>query len=527
MTGITFTLQEDFWESVSVENEDIEFLYNHLLEFETPRTADELAGFLIEEKVRREKQAIKEKRSAGGDIYYPKNEYEVGANIIFPSQGWTKGVVTNKRSGYNPEIDTLEVIQVEFETGKTGEFASRLADHLLNDPPTIQDDEGLLDPQGVIDSFGEDITDKIHERLKDSDEFVEIAGRWFPKALLVEINVGHLNLAEAILEMEGGGPLPTKKLLETVDLSQEINDTLAEFSLDYALWKDERFDEVGPAGEIQWYLRRLEPKQVQETPSHLRYYKIDYEPEDLSEDMQILEISLDDELSELDMPPVTRDAVEIKLIYPHWRAGTLPLSSRLKLLLPTAYQAPRIRFILVDGETGQKFPGWVVQSEKYVFGLAEFYQEKGLFPGSLLTIRRSEVPGEVIVETETGREVREWLRTVLIGSDGNIVLAMLKQNVRSGFDDRMAISVPDPDALDTVWQKNRKERTPFEKIVVKTLRELSKLTPQGNVHASELYAAVNLSRRTPPGPILALLNGRPWFNHVGDLYFKLDEAANQ
>ncbi len=518
-------MKEDFWESVSIEENDIEFLYNHLLEYETPRTAAELAGFLIDEKIRAERQSIKEKRSAGGEIYYPKNEYDVGASIIFPSQGWRKGVVAEKRSGYNPDIASLEVIRVEFESGKFGEFASKLADHLLNDPPPIQDDDGLLDPSGVLETHGEEIANKIRERLKNSDEFVEIAGRWFPKALLVEINVGHLNLAEAILEMEGGGPLPTTRLLETIDLSAEINDTLAAFSLDYALWKDERFDEVGPAGEILWFLRRLEPPQVQETPGHLRYFKIEYEPADLSEDMQILEISLDDELSEIDMSPVSREAVDIKLIYPHWRAGTLPLSSRLRHLFPMAYQAPRIRFILVDGETGEKFPGWVVQREKYVYGLSEYYNEKGLFPGSLMTIRRSETPGEVIVEADTGREVREWLRTVLIGSDGNIVLAMLKQNVSSAFDDRMAISVPDPDALDTVWEKNRKERTPFEKIVVKTLRELSKLTPQGNVHASELYAAVNLSRRTPPGPILALLNSRPWFSHVGDLYFKLDDAA--
>jgi len=41
------------------------------------------------------------------------------------------------------------------------------------------------------------------------------------------------------------------------------------------------------------------------------------------------------------------------------------------------------------------------------------------------------------------------------------------------------------------------------------VRELSKLNPQGHVHAIELYAAINVIRRCPPGPILAILASRP------------------
>jgi len=47
-------------------------------------------------------------------------------------------------------------------------------------------------------------------------------------------------------------------------------------------------------------------------------------------------------------------------------------------------------------------------------------------------------------------------------------------------------------------------------------RELTKLNPQNHVHVTELYAAVNLLRRVPPGPIMALLASRPWFVHVGN-----------
>jgi hypothetical protein len=69
-----------------------------------------------------------------------------------------------------------------------------------------------------------------------------------------------------------------------------------------------------------------------------------------------------------------------------------------------------------------------------------------------------------------------------------------------------------------------KERPPFEKVVVNMVRELAKLNPQGHVHASELYAALNVVRRCPPGPMLALLASRSWFIHVGDLHFRLNDS---
>ena len=88
----------------------------------------------------------------------------------------------------------------------------------------------------------------------------------------------------------------------------------------------------------------------------------------------------------------------------------------------------------------------------------------------------------------------------------------------------MAIVIPDQVALDNVWKKIRTERIPFERTVVDMLRELAKLNPQGHVHASELYSAVNLVRRCPPAPLLSLLASRPWFAHVGDLHYRFDDS---
>ena len=38
MSNSAFSLQEDYWENFKLQDEDVEFLYNHLLETETPMT---------------------------------------------------------------------------------------------------------------------------------------------------------------------------------------------------------------------------------------------------------------------------------------------------------------------------------------------------------------------------------------------------------------------------------------------------------------------------------------------------------
>jgi hypothetical protein len=397
----------------------------------------------------------------------------------------------------------------------------------LNNPLEFVEQGENLDLDFVLDEFGELLTGALENSLFDHPDFVRIAGRWFPRALLVDINAGHLNLAEAILDMAAGGPLSTDVLLEQVGLSTTDNKNLTEFSMDLALQEDSRFDEVGPAGEVIWFLNRLEPEAVLKIPPSLRYTKIDFDRNILTKEMLELEAKIEDELSPrpagLDHQ---LDEVDLPLIYPHWRAGTLPLSRRIETLFPTAYEAPRIRFLLVDGLTKEKFQGWVVRNNRYVYGLKEWYESKGVIPGSIIKIRRGKVPGEVIVQCDLHRPSREWVRTVLVGSDGGIVYAMLKQSISTSFDERMTIFVPDSSLLDPVWENILRDRVLFEKTLVSTVRELAKLNPQSHVHASELYAAMNIIRRCPPGPILATLASNPSFVHVGDLHFRFNESGN-
>jgi len=524
MSVSPFSLHEDYWEDFKVEDADIEFLYNYLLETETPTTSPELTSALVKERIHREVQSIEQQRSAGGNIYLPEKTYQLNQILVFPALSWKRGNVAEMRPGRNPDLGEFQVVRVHFEDGEVKEFASALADHPLNRPLELQDDDRNLNFDAVFEAYRDDLIENLEAVLEANPDFVRIAGRWFPRALLVDINAGHLNLAEAVLDMGNGGPLPTTTLMEQVGLASQANAKLVEFSLDLALQEDQRFDEVGPAGEVLWYLNRLEPEGVLHTPPYLRYHEVDYDRDLLTDGMLALERELDDELSPLSWKYSKPNEVQMQLIFPHWMAGTLPLSGRIRHLFPTAYEAPRIRLMLVDGSTGARFPAWVVRQQRYVYGLKEWFESCGLIPGSLFWIKKGKNPGEVIVQVDAQRPSREWIRTVLVGSDGGIVFATLKQIVKTAFDERMAIAIPDVEALDQAWNQIQKERLPFERIVVNTVRELAKLNPQRHVHAKELYAAMNVIRRCPPGPILALLASRPWFVHVGDLYFRFDDS---
>lgn len=522
-----FTLKEDYWETFELREEDIEFLYNLLLEAETPLTTGELVEALVDERIRQERLELEQQRSSNGGIYFPKDHYLVDQDIIFPSLAWKRARVTAVRPGNNPELGEFEVIRVRFDEGDTREYAAGLADHVLNQPPEMAEEDEALDSETVLQEHQAELEERLEAGLMSRKDFVRIAGRWFPRALLVDINLGHLNLAEAVLDMAGGGPLPTSALLEQLELGSSVNPKLLEFSTDLALQEDPRFDEVGAAGKVLWFLQRLEPPEVLETPLQLRYSSMDYNRGLLNGEMLALERELDDEQSPVEGKLQPQEEVSVRLIFPHWRAGTLPLSPRLQPLFPTAYETPRIRFTLIDGDTGESFPAWVVRPKRYVTGLQGWYQSRDLIPGSVIRVRRGQQPGEVILRRDNRRASREWIRTVLVGSDGGVVFAMLKQIISSAIDDRMAIAVPDVEAIDAVWTRMQKERAPFEKIVVNIGRELAKLNPQSHVHASELYAAVNMVRRCPPGPILALLASRPWFVHVGDMYFRFADADSE
>lgn len=520
------SIKSDYWEKFSIEQADIEYLYNQLLELEIPQTHEALLDLIINNRI---KMIMEEqlKRLSENDsmTYLPKNHYEIGQKISFPNMDWQTATVLNIRPGFNPELPNFNVIEVGFNDGKKLSFACDLENHALNLPSSDSEIDPLLDLKYIKENFGISLIHTLEFSLKNNPELVRIAGRWFPRALLVDITSGHLNLIEAILEEKNGGPLSTKQLVEQVELKSSANTQLTEFSLNYFLQEDKRFDEVGPAGEILWHLKSMEPADVQRTPAYLISEKFEYDREAVKPFLSQFEGDLFDELENWEKEQTKVNEVKVSLIFPHWRSGTLPLSHSLARLFPTAYEAPRVCFTFVDEENKKKFPGWVVREPKYVFGLKDWYKNNGLMPGSLVHLKKGDHPGEIKVFHEKNRQAREWLRTALIGSDQGIVFGMLKQNVSSTFNERMAIAVPDPQGFEDIWLKNSTRHEDANRTILKIVRELSKLNPQ--IHAQELYAAVNIIRRIPPGFIIHFLLTNSSMKHLGDLYFKVTEEAEE
>lgn len=135
MVTAVLSLRENYWEEYELEEEDITYLYEYLLENETPLTSEQLMPILIAQRISREKIHLEKKRLDGNDIFYPKDQYEVGNKLVFPAFEWQKGEVVGLRSGENPAVGQFSVIKVEFDGGEQHEFASGLDDHLLNIPP--------------------------------------------------------------------------------------------------------------------------------------------------------------------------------------------------------------------------------------------------------------------------------------------------------------------------------------------------------------------------------------------------------
>lgn len=516
---------ESYWTEFEVTDDDLDFIDNLLLEREVPLTSQEMASALVEHRLAELAQQRAQAAQSELQPYLPAGSYKLGQKLRFTQLDGQVGQVTGVRPGSNPGLDPFEVIQVEFENdGEAREFAAGLEQHSLNQIESDDEDRPEDETsESVMRQYASVLTSRVEQRLVDSPGIVRIAGRWFHAGLLAEINEGHLNLAEAVLDVSAGGPLPTRDLMEHMELPENLDPLLTEFSVDYALQEDERFDEVGPAGKVLWFLKRLEPPEVLEVPERLRYEPRVYSRDSLDAELLQLEGLVDDEYGEQPAEPRPKQPVTLPLLFPHWHTGSLPLSSRLQPLFPTAYEAPRIRFVLVDGHSGRQFPGWVVREPRYVYGLRDWYREYDIPAGGLVTVRSGEDEGEVIVESVDPRKRNDWIRTVTVSADGRIGFTMLKHPVGSQYDDRMIVGVIDEQALDEAWETSEQSKLPLHRLVPDVFRELSKLNPQTTVHAESLYSAINVIRRIPPGPIFAELITQPYYEHVGDHYWRLNE----
>ncbi len=351
-----------FWrDQFEVADEDIEFLYQMLLDNQRLTKSSELALALIGEYLRRENAKIEQELSKGV-VYIPKEHYAVGQTLVFPALDFSVGDVVDVRAGQNPEHGEFEVIKVEFASGgQTREFAAGLrTSHRLNQAngDQIVHDDALLSADEIYSLYQTDIDESMLFALEEggrSNEFVDVDGSWLLADMLAEVHIGHLNIAEALIEVQGK-PMTSSELLGEVELDENVSLPMQMTSLNHALSKDDRFVRVQEGNEQLWYLRRLEPPEVRSVPALLRYRQTPYNRSLLSVEMLQLEWELDDEWGESSLSsevPALVPSTSLVLIYPHRRYGTLPLSGRTRNFFPQARRGVSLT-TLVDGRWGTR-----------------------------------------------------------------------------------------------------------------------------------------------------------------------------
>ncbi len=509
---------EKYWETISLLPADFDHLINYLVEGESPKTLDALTEQLIEHR-HSQLVDLMEETFSQGEIYRPMDSYTVGDRVIFPHLGNLVGEVVNIRPGHNPEYEPFSVMTLKMGEGAEREFAADLQqEHPLNQATYASASD--VAPEDLYKRYGTRIRSILKEALEKSEQFVAVAHLWFVRDLLLDVSPGQLNIAEAMLDMSAGGPLPTSALLTEIELPREVPEDLRLFSLEYALLRDRRFDEVGPTGQGMWYLRRMEPQDVLEIPEHLRYVPIPYNRALIDDVTLLLERQIDDEWSEVEFDDAELEVdgeTTVILSYPHWRSGTLPLTKRLARLFPTARITDRIRFTFVDAETGEDFPGWVVRSSRYVCGLEDWYAEYNVGVGTYIDLRQGEEPGTIEIGARQFRSRRgEWLRTVSV-DDNRLSFEVTRVPVFCEFDELAAIAVPDPEAVDKAAEQFK--RLPLDSLADQIFQGLAVLSLQRAVHAMTLYSVMNLVRRIPPAPLLSVLATGPQFVSLGDNYW--------
>lgn len=512
---------------LTITDDDLDYLTNLLLERETPLTLDELALALIENRLSADAEHIRQ-RYASIKVYRPSDEYKPGDTLMFTTDGFDVGTVIAVRDGNNPEYGSFSVMTVQFdETSQQRSFASALKiPHKLSEidlDSVLMPGQVDIDAQEALKSDRARILDELRKRLIAKQEIVPIAGRWFPRSLVLDVNIGHLNLAEAVLDINGGGPMTTDEIIEQIGGLGSAPQSLQTFSMNYALSQDNRFDEVGSTGHVLWYLTRMEPAEVRATPGVLQYSPIDYDPTLLTQEMLDLEAELDDEHSPLTIDDDEEiDSATIVLLYPHRRMATFPLNAKMRHIFPTALRSPRVYVTLVDGLDGEESVGWVVREDRYVYGVGRFYRKHKLPIGAYITVHKDDDPSRIIIDFNAYRPRTEYVK-LISPKNNQMAFEEQKRSIGAEYDSLMILGTDDIGGVDALAEQARTQRRPLAVIIRNILSEMGRFSPQATVHAKTIYSTVNVLRRCPPGPILATLISNPDFEYVGNLYWKLAE----
>lgn len=522
------TQTETYWkEQFEVTDKDVALVYDLILDRAEPVPATTITQEVMAHHTHLEEEEL-EAELLAGRAYEPRAAYEPGEKVLFPALDFALGTVVGTRPGRSPNYGDFTVIQVEMENGdEVREFASALErEHMLNRPEGeggLLDTDGLLTVSELVEAYGPTVDGRLVEALGKRPEFVLFRDEWFLQDLLCEIHAGHLNIGEALIEIKGR-PLPTAEFLADLDLPAEVSGPVQVLSLERALEADGRFINVGDSGRSVWYLRRLAPQPVVEPPARLVLEVEAYDRGAIDAELLALEREIDDEGSGEEVLGPARQiyAATISLIYPHWRAGTLPLTVRTRGLFPepTGCCAP---VVLVDGQSGDRMQGWIVREESFVYGLEEWYRRYKLPAGVQIRLERTRDPRVINVDFQPQRLKHLWVKVAAVQA-GRLVFQMRKMPISCHFDEHLSIGEDNRPSLNQLWEEMRMRGDSVYQVMLRVLPELVKLSPQGTVHAKTIYSAVNVLKRVPPGPVFALLASEPCFVPMAGGYWTFDEA---
>jgi hypothetical protein len=98
---------------------------------------------------------------------------------------------------------------------------------------------------------------------------------------------------------------------------------------------------------------------------------------------------------------------------------------------------------------------------------------------------------------------------------------MNKVQVACEYDEYMIVAEEDQKEIGELRDLLQNDDVDLNQIVEQIVPELTKLNPQGTVHAKSVYSGVNILRRSPPGPIFYALISNRRFRDVGSGYFAL------
>jgi hypothetical protein len=512
------TQSAEFWNNFVLGSEDAELIYNHILDEGTAKRAGELARLIVRHRVERENASIRRQIDGQGDTYRPRERYVVGAALTFPILGFLTGVVTAVRPSDNAGLEPFEVITVKLSDSTTRDFASGYSlPHMLNDfdASTLVAAEDLKSPEALFDLYGTEVSARIDQALAKNPELIKIGEEWFLRAMMTDVNIGHLNLAEAVLEMAAGKPQTADLILRDLGLPEDVASSVQEASLNAALASDERFDDVSLSDRPAWVLRRAEPAEVRERPAALSGVPFSGAVT-LSPELEALVAELDDELDEPSYLNVAeQESASVVLTFVHRRTGTLGWGRRLSAVLPEHIKRT-VPVTLRDRSNNREFQVWLVRDGRYIWGLSDFYRSAELPAGAEITLTRTDKAHVFVIDAKRRKPKREWVR-VASAPNGHLRMETAQRAVNCEFDDLMSVFV------DEHRMNEFGNARDLPAAVREAFLEIAKLSPQGNVHARTLYAVVNTLMRASARAVMSALVANGTFSPVGDNYWHLGE----